>query len=261
MSWALFSICQAKVSLFFYIDQGFDRLAHGQRSRSEKGDWLTGSGRCVNNKALGRHSRSLECLFRGIRDRATRSEVKCSSYTSWIMKVKNTDSSKEFQFLFSAELSLPAMWSDFLWLLGGQRTGCRLISCTCSIERTGASRLLFGLVSFHESSKGEKRQLPQNVPRPRRFPHFCLLVEVRSNWNILWRDPRLIARQLLQPLAYIHISRLTFHNCWTEHNCSIFSLIAGIPKKKGKAWALCIINRLQKRRFLVEIRTVQPRLG
>lgn len=94
------------------------------------------------------------------------------------------------------------MWSDFLWLLG-QRTGCRLISCTCSIERTGASRLLFDLVSFHESSKGEKRQLPQNVPRPRHFPHFCLLVEVRSNWNILWRDPRLIARQLLQPLAYI----------------------------------------------------------
>jgi len=72
------------------------------------------------------------------------------------------------------------MWSDFLWLLG-QRTGCRLISCTCSIERTGASRLLFDLVSFHESSKGEKRQLPQNVPRPRHFPHFCLLVEVRSN--------------------------------------------------------------------------------
>lgn len=27
---------------FFYIEQGFDRLAHGQRSRSEKGDWLTG---------------------------------------------------------------------------------------------------------------------------------------------------------------------------------------------------------------------------
>jgi len=91
-----------------------------QRSRSEKGDWLTGR-RCVN-KALGRHSRSLECLFRGIRDRATRSEVKCSSYTSWIIKVKNTDSSKEFKFLFSG----PAMWSDFLWLLG-QRTGCRLL--------------------------------------------------------------------------------------------------------------------------------------
>lgn len=36
------------------------------------------------------------------RDRATRSEVKCSSYTSWIIKVKNTDSSKEFKFLFSA---------------------------------------------------------------------------------------------------------------------------------------------------------------
>lgn len=104
MSWALFSICQAKAFIrlwIFYIEQGFDRLAHGQRSRSEKGDWLTGSGRCVN-KALGRHSRSLECLFRGIRDRATRSEVKCSSYTSWIIKVKNTDSSKEFQFRFSA---------------------------------------------------------------------------------------------------------------------------------------------------------------
>ena len=107
------------------------------------------------------------------------------------------------------------MWSDFLWLLG-QRTGCRLISCTCSIERTGASRLLFGLVSFHESSKGDKRRLPQNVPR--RFPHFCLLVEVRSNWNILWRDPRLIARQLLQPLAYIHISRL-----WKKSTTSTYS--------------------------------------
>jgi len=41
-------------------------------------------------------------LFQKDRDRATRSEVKCSNYTSWIIKVKNTDSSKEFQFLFSA---------------------------------------------------------------------------------------------------------------------------------------------------------------
>jgi len=58
-------------------------------------------------------------------------------------------------------------------------------SLTCSIERTGACYFFFGLVSF-QSSKGEKRRVS------RRFPHFCLLVKVRSNWNILWRDPRLL---------------------------------------------------------------------
>lgn len=46
------------------------------------------------------------------------------------------------------------------------------------------------------------------TPTPLSSLLFVLLVEVRSNWNILWRDPRLIARQLLQPLVYIDISRL-----------------------------------------------------
>lgn len=98
----------SSVYSFFTLNRDLTDLHTGSAPEARKGDWLTGSGRCVN-KALGRHSRSLECLFRGIRDRATRSEVKCSSYTSWIIKVKNTDSSKEFKFIFSAGLSLPAM--------------------------------------------------------------------------------------------------------------------------------------------------------
>lgn len=100
----LFSICQAKVSLFHLfilflhwtgiwptrtraaLPKRERGLAHRQRVLRQQGPWSTFQ---VSRMPIQR-------------DRATRSEVKCSSYTSWIIKVKNTDSSKELKFLFSA---------------------------------------------------------------------------------------------------------------------------------------------------------------
>lgn len=155
MSWALFSICQAKVSLFhlfilFLHWTGIwptrTRAALPKRERGLAPLYNMKNSGCCVNKALGRHSRSLECLWRGIRDRATRSEVKCSSYTSWIIKVKNTDSSKEFKFLFSAgpgyvirfSLAIGAedrMSPYLMYLLNRANRGITATSWSCLIPR------------------------------------------------------------------------------------------------------------------------------
>jgi hypothetical protein len=128
---------------FFTLNKNLTDSHTGSAPEARKGIGSPAAGAGCVNKALGRHSWSLECLFRGIGDRATRSEVKCYSYTSWILQVKKTlipvrssnfDSQRGYVIRFSLAIGAEDRMSPYLmYLLNRANRGITATFLSCLI--------------------------------------------------------------------------------------------------------------------------------